>query len=375
MSEVPGVSTLDDLASRLCLSLVPGVGPKLHQALLRHFGTAAAVLSASPGQLQSVPGIGSKLSRVIARSRSEIDVEAELARCQAHGVTILTPDQESYPNSLAQIHDPPGVLFVRGSIKPVDALAIAIVGSRHATAYGKLQAERIAGALVRAGFTIVSGLARGIDAAAHRGAMAAGGRTIAILGSGVLNIYPPEHVDLAEQIIGAGAVASEAPLGAPPLAGAFPQRNRIISGLALGTIVIEASSQSGALITARHAAEQGREVFAIPGPIDSGLSRGCHALIRDGARLIESAEDVLEELGPFAEPIPTGKGPPIEHPAELSLNEIERTILSAISNGASSIDEVVRASQLPVSQILATMSALEMRKLVRRLGGNRIARA
>ncbi len=183
---------------------------------------------------------------------------------------------------MRDLPDPPGVLFVRGTLAPSDAMAVAIVGSRHATHYGLTQAERLAGSLARAGLTVVSGLARGIDAAAHRGALAAGGRTIAVLASGVLNIYPPEHNTLAEEITQHGAVMSESPPRAEPLAGMFPQRNRIISGLSLGVLVVEASTRSGALITARHAMEQGRDVFAVPGPITSRMSHGCHRLIRDG---------------------------------------------------------------------------------------------
>jgi DNA processing protein len=365
----------DDLASRLRLALIPGIGPILGHALIARFGSAAAVLAASPAELRRVQGIGAKLSETIARCRELVDVEAELALCRQHGVAIVTPEQSSYPRGLRDLVDPPGVLFVRGALEPQDRLAMAIVGSRHASHYGKSQGERFAAALARAGFTIISGLARGIDAAAHRGALSAGGRTLAVLGSGVLNIYPPEHDKLAEEVAAAGALISEAPLRAPPLAGAFPQRNRLISGMSLGVIVIEASAQSGALITARHAMEQGREVFAVPGRVDNNLSRGCHALIRDGARLVESADDVIEELGPLVEPTPGADGQMVAHPAELQLNDVERQILAAIGTNSTSIDEVVRTSGLPTPQVLATMSALEMRRLVRRLGGNAVARA
>ena len=189
-------------------------------------------------------------------------------------------------------------------MQPADALSIGIVGTRHATQYGLRQAERLAGSLARAGLTIVSGLARGIDAAAHRGALAAGGRTLGVLASGVLNIYPPEHDQLANEVAACGALLSEQPARSAPLAGTFPQRNRLISGLSLGVIVVEAAERSGALITARHAMEQGREVFAMPGNVDSRCSHGCHRLIRDGAKLIETADDVLEELGPLVEATP-----------------------------------------------------------------------
>jgi DNA processing protein len=220
----------------------------------------------------------------------------------------------------------------------------------------------------------VSGLARGIDAAAHRGALEAGGRTIAVLGSGVLNIYPPEHVDLAGDVIAQGALVSESPPFGQPHRGAFPQRNRIISGLSQGVIVVEAPSGSGALSTASHAREQGREVFAVPGRIDSRVSRGCHALIRDGARLVESVDDVLEELGPLVEATPTATGQTIHHPAELSLNELEQQVLAVIEIEPTSIDQVIVASRLPPSQVLSTLSVLEMRRLIRRLSGGMVVR-
>jgi DNA processing protein len=271
--------------------------------------------------------------------------------------------------------DPPGVLFVRGQLQPSDALAIAIVGSRHATHYGLQQAERIAGSLVRAGYTVVSGLARGIDAAAHRGALAAGGRTIAVLASGVQNVYPPEHVQLSAEVAAHGAVISEAPPRAAPLGGMFPQRNRIISGLSLGVLVVEASKRSGALITARHAMEQGRDVFAVPGLVTSRMSHGCHQLIRDGAKLVETVDDILEELGPLPAAAPTrDDGREIHHPAELLLNELEQQVLTAVPTEATVIDRVIATSNLPAPQVLATLSVLEMRRLVRRVSGNSVMR-
>jgi DNA processing protein len=236
------------------------------------------------------------------------------------------------------------------------------------------QAERLAASLARTGFTVVSGLARGIDAAAHRGAMAAGGRTIAVLGNGILVDYPPEHGKLAEEVSESGYVLSESPPRMAPLSGAFPQRNRIISGLSVGTIVVEAADRSGALITARHAYEQGREVFAVPGPIDSRVSRGCHALIRDGAKLVESVDDVLAELGPLAETIERDDGTILKQPAELLLNDIEQQVLAAIDGSPTSIDTVASACGLPVHRVLSTVSVLEMRHLIRRTSGTQIVR-
>jgi DNA processing protein len=324
--------------------------------------------------LRETPGIGPKLCGKILAARNEIDVEAELALCREKGIMVLTRDDAKYPRSLREIHDPPGVLFVRGQFLPADALSVAMVGTRHATPYGLRIAERLAGGLARAGFTVVSGLARGIDAAAHRGALNAGGRTLAVLGSGVLNVYPPEHVEFAEDVSQRGAVVSELPPRAAPLAGAFPQRNRIITGLCLGVVVVEAAERSGALISAQHAMEQGREVFAVPGPVDSRASRGCHRLIRDGARLVESVEDVLGELGHLVEKTQLDDGRSVHHPAELQLNEPEKQILDAIATDPTTIDHIVLTTKLPVPRVLATLSVLEMRRLIRRITGTTVVR-
>jgi len=367
----------DAIAAELILAFTPGVGPRLRKALLAHFGTAEAALAAAASDLRAVPGIGQKLSRSLVAARREVDIESALQDCREHQVQVLVESQPDYPAPLRTIPDPPGVLFVRGAIVPADGLAVAIVGTRHATQYGVAQAERLAAGLARAGYTIVSGLARGIDAAAHRGALKAGGRTLAALGSGILNVYPPEHAALADEIATRGAVLGENPPRSPPLPGAFPQRNRIITGLSLGVIVVEAPDRSGALISARHAMEQGREVFAVPGRIDSRTSRGCHKLIRDGAKLVESVDDVLEELGPLATPTPARgmeEEQPLRHPGELLLNEPEKQVLASIGDEPLTVDDLVSQCGLPVQNVLATISVLEMRRLIRRLGGNRVMR-
>ena len=373
--EPPESAASDEhLVSTLRLALVPGVGPKMRRALLERFGSPQAVLEAAPSELRSVHGVGPKLTEKIVAARREIDAEGEIALCRQRGIQIVVDTDDGYPPLLGEIHDPPGVLFVRGQLKPQDGMAIAIVGTRHPTQYGLRQAERLAGSLARAGLTIVSGLARGIDGAAHRGALAAGGRTLAVLASGVLNIYPPEHDKLAEEIAARGAVLSESPPRAEPLAGTFPQRNRIISGLSLGVIVVEAGESSGALITARHAMEQGREVFAVPGRIEDRASRGCHRLIRDGVKLVQSPEDVLEELGPLFRPTPREDGQIVHHPAELLLNELEQQVLAAVGGEATSIDAMVAQTGLSVPQVLSTVSVLEMRRVIRRLSGTTVAR-
>jgi DNA processing protein len=365
----------DELVDTVRLTLVSGVGPLLRKALLARFGTSSSVLSASKDDLQRVDGIGPKTASRIVAARDEIDADAELRLAAEHGIDVVTEADADYPRPLRQIHDPPGVLFRRGQSQPQDELAVAIVGTRHATRYGLAQAERLAGSLARTGFTVVSGLARGIDAAAHRGALAAGGRTIAVLASGLLEIYPPEHDRLAEEVAAGGYLLSESPPRMIPLSGSFPQRNRIISGLCVGTIVVEAPDRSGALITARHAYEQGREVFAVPGPVDSRMSRGCHDLIKDGAKLIESIDDVLAELGPLTENIERDDGTRVQHPAELALNEIEQQVLSEIDNSPTSIDAVAAACGLAVHRVLSTISVLEMRRLVRRTSGTQVVRS
>ncbi len=361
-------------ADWLRLSLVVGIGPRNLRQLVDHFQSPGEVLTASRSALQEVPGIGPKLSQSIVEAREIIDVESELAICRTNEIDVCTLEDDSYPRMLREIPDAPPVLFVRGSFSGADLLSIAVVGSRHATHYGKTQARRLAGSLARAGLTVVSGLARGIDAAAHHGALEAGGRTIAVLGGGLLSLFPPEHEPLAREVAASGAVVSEFPPLMEPQSGFFPQRNRIISGISLGTIIVEAAQRSGALITARHAYEQGREVFAVPGPIDSRASRGPHALIRDGARLVESVDDVLEELGPLVEAVPQDDGPEVRHPAELQLNETEQRVLSAVGEQPTSIDAVTAAAKLPIPRVLATLSVLESRHLVRRVSGQQVVR-
>ena len=363
-----------DLRATLTLCLIPGVGPRTRQALLQQFADAEAILSASADQLRRVPGVGPQICARIVAARHQIDVDGELRICQQHGIDIITETDPRYPRLLREIPDPPGVLFWRGEPHMDDQLAVAIVGTRRATHYGLRQAERLSAGLSRAGLTIVSGMARGIDAAAHRAALRAGGRTIAVLGSGVVNVYPPEHVELANAIRASGSVISELPPLQKPMSGTFPQRNRLISGLSLGVLVVEAAGRSGALISASHAAVQGREVFAVPGPADSRTSRGCHRLIRDGAKLVESVEDVLEELGPLVEAVPRSDGTVVRHPAELQLNEQERMVLNAIETEPTQIDNIVRTTNLPVNRVLATISVLEIRHLIRRLSGNNVVR-
>lgn len=358
----------------LRLSLVPGIGPRHFADLIATFGSPGEVLTADFRQLQAVPGIGPKLARAIILAADQMSLTGILQTCREHQIQWITGEAESYPQLLQRIDDPPLVLFHQGQFAAEDSLAIAIVGSRHATSYGLKQAEKLARGLSLAGFTIVSGLARGIDQAAHRGALEAGGRTIAVLGSGLLNIYPPEHGDLANQVRKQGVLVSEFEPFHAPKSGSFPQRNRIISGMSLGVVVVEAAQRSGALISARLAMEQNREVFAVPGRVDSRMSQGCHRLIRDGAKLVESVEDVLEELGPLAVPISRGDQQMIRNPAELKLNTQELAVLQVIGVEPTEMDQIVQKSGLPINRVLSTISVLQARKLIRRLSGTSVVR-
>jgi len=359
----------------LLLALTPEVGPVLGQRLKEHFGSAERVLAASHAALREVRGVGPKIADRIVQAERLIDLDAQWEVVRRHRLTVLLPGQPAFPHLLSELPDPPGVLFVRGQLLPVDALAVAIVGSRRATRYGLLQAERLAGALARTGITVVSGMARGVDAAAHRGALAAGGRTVAVLAGGVLKPYPPEHAELATHIAASGAVLSEALPAASPLRGMFPQRNRLISGLSLGVVVVEAADRSGALITVRHAVEQDREVFAVPGQIDNPLAAGPHRLIRDGAKLTACVDDILEELGPLAVPADLPDGRTLRSPAELQLDPVERQVLQAVDAAGTHVDCLARQCDLPISRVLAVVTVLESRRLVRKLGGSRVARS
>jgi DNA processing protein len=365
-----------ELLDLIRLTMVSGVGPQTARALLGRFGSAGRVLSASLSELRAVPNVGPKLADKIVRARQECDAESELALCRRSDVHILPRDDPGYPPPLENIPDPPGLLYCKGRLQPRDQLAIAIVGSRHCTPYGMRVAERLAAGLGRVGITVVSGLARGIDAAAHRGAIKAGGRSVAVLANGLASIYPPEHEDLARALTECGGLVSEMAMRQAPLAGLFTQRNRIISGLSLGVVVVEATPRSGSLSTAHHAMEQNREVFAVPGPVDSLSSRGCHRLIRDGARLVETVDDILEELGPLVKEVRTSPDePPVRHPAELMLTDPERSLLGRLDDTPTGVDDLIASTGMTAAQVMATLSVLELKRLVRRLPGHRFVRA
>lgn len=370
----PNSDDRDDLLAAIAVSLVPGVGPRIQASLLERFETPNIVLRQTAESLITVDGVGRQIAERITSPIHLAAAKDMLRRCTETQVQLLRKQHSRYPSNLRNVDDSPLILYCRGTVTPQDDLAVGIVGSRRCTAYGRKQAERLAGSLARAGFTIVSGLARGIDAAAHRGALAAGGRTIAVMATGVKNIYPPEHADLAVELSHSGAVVSEFPLDTKPKPGLFPQRNRIISGLSLAVIVVEANRNSGALYTARHAMEQGREVFAVPGQIDNIASAGCHDLIRDGVTLIRNADDVIESLGPLAQPTTTATDETVHHPRELTLNPQEKEILNLIDTSPKHIDEILQAANIELSRVLSTITILEMKRFVRRLPGNMLIR-
>ena len=371
-------SSVDDpdrsLLDSLRLSLVPGVGPRTLQLLLERFETPSRILSARMAELQEVPNVGPKLAMSIVTHGTLEAGRDELARVRALGASVLVRDQEGYPASLARIPDPPAVLYCLGQLLPTDQLAVAIVGSRHCTAYGRQQARRLAQGLSNAGMTVVSGLARGIDGEAHQGALEAGGRTIAVCATGLNVIYPPEHVELANAVRQQGCLLTESPMDQQPKSGLFPQRNRIISGISLGVILIEAGRNSGALHTARHAMEQNREVFALPGRVDSEASFGCLDLIRDGATLIRGVDDVLNALGPLVNPVRRTETEVVHKPAELQLSDQQRLVLNLVTVEPVLVDEILREIQIEPSRVLSTLTILEMKRLVRRLPGGFVQR-
>ncbi|MBI4557491.1 MAG: DNA-protecting protein DprA [Candidatus Hydrogenedentes bacterium] len=398
----------------LALALVPGVGTAHFIRLLARFRTAGQVLHAGRAALEEV--VGPSLAERIAAYVQVADVEGQLrsmAQCQA---TLITMEDTPYPPRLAEIYDPPLLLFVRGDLREEDQNCVAIVGTRRASPYGIRMAEKFGRELGARGITVVSGMATGIDAAAHRGAIEGGGRTIAVLGNGVDVVYPPQNEALMAEIIQHGCVLSQFPMGTRPARGHFPYRNRIISGLSLGTLIVEAPHDSGALITARQAAEQGREVFAIPGQVGMKNSEGPHALIREGAKLVETVDDILVELDlpeeirptpsivaptPAEEmsmasdlsvgsdksdktprpapvprkatavaPLPPTPPPPVVQPPG---SPLEKRVLSALSPSGSYVDEIAATCRISVSEALSSLTVLELKGLVRQFSGKRFA--
>ncbi|NUO08277.1 MAG: DNA-protecting protein DprA [Candidatus Brocadia sp.] len=366
---------MTEFEALLRLNMTKGVGIRTYKTLLERFGSSEAILDATRSELEAVPGIGPKLAHAIADESKNINIECEINLAKEKKVQILPYTSEQYPKHLKNIYDPPLVLYVKGNIVETDILALAIVGARRCTYYGLAQAERFSRQLAQKGLCIVSGMARGIDAAAHRGAISSNGRTIAVLGCGLGVIYPRENIELAEQIAQHGAIISEFPMNTPPDFRNFPPRNRLISGLSLGVLVVESSLKSGSLITAQWALEQGKEVFAIPGNIDSIYSRGTHKLIKEGAKLVEDINDIIQELGPIAETLNDTEAPVTNDPRSLVLNSQEKKIFSLLSSSPRDIDEIIRIAKLPTSVVSSTLLILEIKKLVKQLSGKRFVKA
>ena len=400
----------NETISLIHLNMIQGVGLKTVQLLRDVFGSAARALQATPDELEKIDRLSPAMQDLLKRKPIQYPIERELELIREYDCQVVTLYDDAYPEYLKEIDTPPLVLYIRGELTPKDALSLSIVGSRDAKDYGRKVSYRLSYQLAQRGLTIVSGLARGIDTSAHRGALEAGGRTIAVMGSGLSFIYPAANNDLAEKITDSGALISEFPMDVKPKPKNFPRRNRIISGLTLGTVVVEASNRSGALITARLAGEQGREVFAVPGEIFSELSTGTHKLINSGAKLINTVDDLLNELPPYAlnriqsdeqtsqlpdaetessqeqttqksDPKPAAAKSPakVQHPIQSApppgLTPDERTVFDAIEAPASHIDTIVRTTQLSISQVSSVLLMLELKGIVQQLPGKQFTKA
>ena len=353
---------MDDKKYWVGFNLIKGIGAVRMQALLRHFGELEAAWKAAPVDLAGA-GLGLKLIERIVTARSQVDLDKVWARIEAQGIKILTWQDEAYPQRLKEIEQPPPVLYVRGEYLPDDLYAVAIVGTRRVTPYGRQITEELAAYLAANGITVVSGLARGVDAIAHQTALKAGGRTIGVLGSGVDKIYPPEHRQLAERMIESGSIVSDYAPGTPPDASNFPPRNRIISGLSLAVVVIEAGETSGALITAEFAAEQGREVFAVPGSILAPQSKGTNRLIQQGALPMLSVKDLMQALDL------TRMGDQRAARKIIPADETEARLMSVLGPQPLHVDEIRSQAELPIEKVSAALALMELKGMVRQVGG------
>ncbi len=352
----------DDLKYWVALHTVTGIGRVRMQALEAHFGTMEAAWKGSPSELRAA-GLDTRSLNAIVSARSRTDPDAEMERLERYKVKALTWKDPSYPPRLKEIYDFPPVLYIKGTLLPEDEWSVAVVGTRRATAYGREVAETLTMDLARNGIIIVSGLARGIDATAHRAALKAGGRTIAVEGCGLDMVYPGEHTNLAREILEHGALVSDYPLGTQPKAEHFPRRNRILSGLSLGTLVVEAGDDSGALITARLAMEQNREVFAVPGNILTPVSLGTNRLIQDGAKLVIDFRDILEELNLSA------NAKQMELPGLVAPTDVESVIMKYLAAQPVHIDELRRQSGLSIDIVSSSLAMMELKGLVKQVGG------
>jgi DNA processing protein len=343
-------------------NLVKGIGAVRLQSLLNHFGDLGVAWQAPADALQAA-GLSPKLVERVIQVRESVDLDRFMGKMESQKIAVLTWDDPAYPARLKQIDQPPPVLYVRGDLIPEDTWAVAIVGTRRISAYGRQVTDEMAAFLAANGVTVVSGLARGVDAVAHQSALKAGGRTIAVLGCGVDRIYPPEHSQMAEKMIAQGAVLSDYAPGTPPDASNFPPRNRIISGLSMAILVVEAGETSGALITAQFAVDQGREVFAVPGNILAPQSKGTNRLIAQGAHPLLEANDLLEALNL------TRLSQQREVRQALPADEVESKLLSVLSHEPLHMDEIRNQTGYPIERVSATLVMLELKGLVRQVGG------
>jgi DNA processing protein len=353
---------MDSKAYWVGFNLVKGIGAVRMRALLEHFGNLEVAWQA-PADALAAAGLSARIIQNMVEIRSQVDLGLIMEHMERQGFRVITWEDEIYPRRLREIDQPPPVLYLRGSIDPEDDWAVAVVGTRRVTTYGRQITADFAAFLAGSGITVVSGLARGVDAIAHEAALRAGGRTIAVLGSGVDRIYPPEHRKLADQIMNQGAICSDYPPGTAPESTNFPPRNRIISGLSQATVVIEAGETSGALITARFAADQGREVLAVPGPINAAQSKGTNNLIHQGARPLLRMEEILEVLN--LEHIQTQQKARKILPAD----ETEATLLRVLGSQPVHVDDIQALSGLSIEKVSATLTLLELKGIVRQVGG------
>lgn len=363
----------------IALNMIRELGPVTVRVLSESLGSVAALFTADARRLLAVSGASPEPVRRLLDSRRRVDPGAEVERARRLGVRLVTPVDPDYPDPLRRLYDPPLALYLRGTLEPDDRRAVAIVGSRHTTGYGREIASAFAWQLARDGWTIVSGLARGIDTRAHQGALQAdGGRTLAVLGGGLHDLYPPENRELAESITAHGALVTEFPLGREPDRTTFPIRNRIVSGLAQAVLVVEAGQGSGAMITAHVAADQGKPVFVVPGRVDGPTFQGSHQLIKSGAHLVDSVADILDELGSLFHAATRPSGPPARPSdpppkPQAPLSEPESAILQRLMDEERmDLDALTRQSGLPASTVTATLLMLEMKRLVRALPGRRV---
>ncbi len=357
----------------IALNLIPQIGPVRVRKLLRCFESPERILSAKVSDILQVEGFGRAQAEALAAWETQVDLALELTKIQERGLTILTQEDELFPPLLKAIHDPPLVLYVWGELQKRDHNAISVVGSRHATMYGLNAAKKMSFQIAYSGYTVISGLARGIDTAAHEAALAAKGRTIAVIGSGLGRLYPPENMALAERIAASGAVISEYPVDRIADKQTFPYRNRIVAGWSSGLLVVEAPLRSGSLITAQQATEQGRTVYAVPGPIDRPTSAGCNRLIQQGAKLVMDGADVLDDLTALFPTAPLAPKVEMQRPA-VTLTLDEEILYKAIDGEERHIDDLATRCGLTPATMNVTLMRLEMKRLIRALPGRRYVR-